>query len=198
MAILFVLLAVAALCALLTAPLPVRARAYLTLDGFRLHVRLRVAGIVPVHARVVLKEGNFVFTLNGKPPKKRRKRPSPKIENVLKAAGNLLRDGVLRGGNAAFFVGGEDSARGALAVGLLSAVAAALGQSGRTAVYWDSDNPAFVFDCGVRARISLVQTAVALVTALSDDGRGKEDDASEADGRKRETRETMRDKAQAR
>ena len=168
MAILFVLLAVVALLALLTAPVPVKARVYLTLDGFRTHIRFKIAGIFPVHAKIVLKEGKFVLTVNGRPPRRRVRKPSPALGGVVAAVTALVRDGVFKGGRAAFYVGGEDSAQGALAVGLLTAFAAATGQAGRTEIFWNSENPVFVFDCGIKARISVMQTALALGEAFSE------------------------------
>ena len=190
MAILFVLLSVAVLLAILTAPVPIKARAYVTLDGFRVHVRLKVAGIIPVHAKVVIKEGKCVLPLNGrKPPRKKKKTPL-KTENFVKAAKNLLRDRIVKGGSAAFYVGGEDSARGAIAAGVFAATAALTGQSARTEVYWNREHPVFVFDCGVRLGISLLQTAVALFTVLSGDKKtaqaGKHYEGRGAEGRSEE------------
>lgn len=164
-AILFVLLAVTAALAFLTAPLPVKARVYLTLDGFRLHVRLRIAGIVPVHAKIVIRRGEFVATLNGKkfPKKKRRKGKS----DVAKAVCDLLREGVVKGGGATLYVGGADGAVGALCVGAINVLSALFGRRGRTEVYWNENRPTFVFDGGVQMRISIMQTLSAVTTARS-------------------------------
>lgn len=168
----FVLLAVAAVLALLTAPLPVKARVYVTLDGFRLLVRLSVMGVVPVRAKAVLKGGRFVVTLNGKMlPRKRKKRlKAGGAAGAAKALSMLLRDGAVKGGGVALYVGGEDSAAGALFAGALAVVAGILGQSGRTDVFWNKDRRTFVLDGGVKMRISIAQTLAALVVARSEDG----------------------------
>ena len=183
----FVLLSFAVLLAILTAPVPIRARAYVTLDGFRVHVRLKVAGIIPVHAKVVIKEGKFVLTLNGRKPARKKKKTPLKTENIVKAAKNLLRDRIVKGGSAVFYVGGEDSARGAIAAGVFAATAALTGQSARTEVYWNREHP---FDCGVRLGISLLQTAVALFTVLGGDKKpaqaGKHCKGRGAEGRSEE------------
>lgn len=167
----FVLLAVVALCALLTAPIPVKARVYLTLDGFRAHIRLRVAGIFPVNAKMVIRAGKFVFTVNGKPPRRRKRKPSPALDGMFAAARTLVRDKVFKGGNAAFYVGGEDTAQGAIAVGLLSAFSAAAGQSARTEIFWNRESPVFVLDCGMKARVSIMQVAVAVAAAFAEGER---------------------------
>lgn len=156
-----ILIAIELLLIMITAPFSVTARFCFSLDEAKGILLIEVGGIKAVKVKLCEEKGRLRLLINGKKPKKRKRRAIPPVKRggMGEAMKFARAGGLLKSGRITVYAGGENCFSGALGAGALAAVLSLLPPRTVSAVFWDRESDRMNVDVSVRLGISLWQSA---------------------------------------